>query len=64
MIPLRVQVPAGLTLRDAEGKTYQGGEPFDAPRDQFWLRRIADGSVQEIKADPAKSKTEPKRKRA
>ena len=62
MIPLSVQVPDGLTLRDIEGRSYPGGEPFEVPRSQFWLRRIADGSVREVVAQPAKAKTEPKKK--
>jgi hypothetical protein len=56
MKSLRLQVPKGLTLRDAEGRSYTGGEPFSAPRTQFWLRRIADGSVHEVKAQAAKAK--------
>ena len=59
MKSLRLQVPEGLTLRDAEGRTYTGGEPFEAPRTQFWLRRIADGSVTEVKPKSTKSKSAP-----
>ena len=62
MSSLHLQVPEGLTLRDAEGRSYPAGEPFEVPRTQFWLRRIADGSVHEVKAAPAKAKTESKKK--
>lgn len=60
---LTLQVPDGLTLRDAEGKSYPGGETFEVPRTQFWIRRIADGSVTQVEAKPAKAPKSPRPKK-
>ena len=52
---LRLQVPDGLTLRDSSGKTYEGGKPFQVERNQFWARRITDGSVVVLTPEPAQA---------
>ncbi|MEM8712046.1 MAG: DUF2635 domain-containing protein [Planctomycetota bacterium] len=53
---MRVKLQEGQTLVDEDGHQHSGDEPFEVPRTQFWLRRVADESVILLPAEKAAPK--------
>ncbi|MBP0492170.1 DUF2635 domain-containing protein [Roseomonas indoligenes] len=49
-----VKPAKGLAVRDPELNDALPSEGRDVPRNEYWLRRIAEGDVREVEEKPAK----------